>query len=226
MVDTYAKLMFDLDIQYHTPLPPGAKILAANHPTTVDPFLVLKLASEPVHILIDETLFKVPTFGRYLRTTGHVRVIPGSGRSAFQAALELLQAGETVAIYPEGAISPLTGGVHPLKTGVARLALMTGAPVIPVGIHLDRARIRLIETPVDGQSVVGTWYFGGPYAMTVGDPLYRVGDVNDRAYVGSISEHIRQHILALAAESARRVQPVDAVMAMRHTTTSDFPIVG
>ncbi len=57
---------------------------------------------------------------------------------------------------------------------VARLALSTGAPVIPVGIGLDRARIHLIETLVDGAIEVGTWYFGGPYAMTVGEPLHFV----------------------------------------------------
>ena len=80
--------------------------------------------------------------GRYLRAAGHIPVITGNGRAAFEEAKRLLGAGQTVTIFPEGSISPLEGGFYPARTGVARLALSTGAPVIPVGIHLDRERIQ------------------------------------------------------------------------------------
>jgi 1-acyl-sn-glycerol-3-phosphate acyltransferase len=83
---------------------------------------------------------------------------------------------------------------------------MTGAPVIPVGIHLDRSRIRLVETMIEGKIAVGTWYLRGPYAMTVGKPLVFKGDVEDRAHVAAVSERIMQRIVHLSWESARRMQ--------------------
>ena len=206
LITTYARLLFQVNVHWQAPLPDGPKIIAPNHPSTTDPFLITLLTQEPINILIHETLFKVPVFGRYLRRAGHVPVVAAHGRAAFDAAQRLLEAGHTIAIFPEGAISPLDGGFARPHTGVARLALSTGAPVLPVGIGLDRARIHLIETPVDGAIEVGTWYFGGPYAMTVGEPLRFAGDAEDRALVRAVTGQIMQQIVALAGQSADRIQ--------------------
>jgi 1-acyl-sn-glycerol-3-phosphate acyltransferase len=198
-------LLLKLDIAQHAPLPDGPKIIAPNHPSTSDPGLVLLGVREQASVLIDETLFKVPVFGRYLRHAGHVPVVEGNRRAAFEKARRLLQAGRTVVIFPEGSISPREGGLHRARTGVARLALLTGAPVIPVGIHLDRERIHPVETVVEGKVEVGTWYLRGPYAMTFGRPMALRGDVEDRAYVRALSRQVMQHIGRLAGESERRL---------------------
>jgi len=205
LVSLYARTMFDLDVRGLSLWPRGAKILAANHPSTTDPFLMVALWDEPVSILIHDTLFRVPVFGKYLQQAGHVRVVPGEGHAACEQARRLLAAGRTVVVFPEGDISPLEGGFHPPHTGVARLALSTGAPVIPVGIHLQRERIQLIATTVEGQPDVARWYLSGPYAVTVGEPLRFAGEVEDRAAVRQVAEQIMQRIIALAQESARRM---------------------
>jgi 1-acyl-sn-glycerol-3-phosphate acyltransferase len=208
MVGLYARLMFQMDLMQRTPLPDGPKIVVPNHPSTTDPFLVTTLTPDPMSILIDDRLFKVPGFGGYLHQAGHVPVVPGSGREAFEAARRLLEEGRTVGIFIEGAISPLEGGFHAPRTGAARLALISGAPVIPVGIGLQRERIRLVETQIEGQAAVGTWYLRGPYAITVGEPMHFEGDVEDRAYVRTVSERIMQDVTGLAYESERRVEAV------------------
>jgi 1-acyl-sn-glycerol-3-phosphate acyltransferase len=117
----------------------------------------------------------------------------------------LLARGQTVTIFPEGALSPLEGGVHRAHTGAARLALMSGAPVIPVGIHLERERIRFVETTVDAKTETARWYPRGPYAMTAGEPLRLTGDVDDRAAVRAASDRIMHCITGLARESAQRL---------------------
>jgi len=200
----YASALLRMDVQRRAPLPDGPKIIAANHPTTTDPFLMMGWASEPISVLVTEMCFKMPVLGRFLQQAGHVPVMDGKGRAAFDKAVELLRAGHTVAIFPEGALSPLEGGVCPPHTGVARLALMTGAPVIPVGIHLQRENIHFRETTVDGKTEVARWYFHGPYAVTVGEPMRFEGDVEDHEYVRSVSAHIMQRVARLARESARR----------------------
>jgi 1-acyl-sn-glycerol-3-phosphate acyltransferase len=212
VVDLYTKTMLDMDVVRHGSLPEGAKIIAANHPTTFDPFLVLTLASEQMSILITETCFKVPVFGHYLRATGHVPVIHSNGRAALEEARRLLQAGRTIGIFPEGALSPLNGGVCEPRTGTARLALSTGVPVVPVGIHLDRERIRFFETQVDGVTEIARWYLRGPYAVTIGEPMYRAGDVEDWELVRSVSAQIMGRIVQLAHESALRMQGSQAFM--------------
>lgn len=204
LVDLYARVMMRMDVLHHAPLPAGPKILAANHPSTTDPFLITLLAREPVSIVISESLFKVPLFGRYLHLAGHVPVVEGRGGETVEWAARLLEQGRTVAIFPEGAVSPLAGGFHQGHTGVARLALRTGAPVVPVGIDLQRERIKLVETGIDGKAEVGAWYLRGPYAVTVGTPLRFSGSVEDRRYVRTASQRVMQRIVGLAHESAAR----------------------
>ncbi|MBN1811362.1 MAG: 1-acyl-sn-glycerol-3-phosphate acyltransferase [Anaerolineae bacterium] len=205
VVNLYAAAMFDMDVIWEASLPEGPKIIAPNHPSTTDPFLIAGLVAEPTSILIDDRLFKVPVFGRYLHLTGHVPVVNGNGREAFEAAKRLLGAGQSIAIFPEGTVSPLEGGLHRPRTGAARLALSTGAPIIPVGIHLQRERIHVVESRYSGISATGSWYLRGPYAMTVGKPMTFVGDIRDREYVQTVSEHIIQRIAHLAQKSAHRM---------------------
>jgi 1-acyl-sn-glycerol-3-phosphate acyltransferase len=213
LINSYARVMFRMDVQWYAPLPEGGKILAPNHPSTTDPFLVAALVSENPRILIDETLFKVPVLGTALRLMEHVPVIEGHGRIAYETAKWLLKTGHTVVLFPEGQISPVEGGFRAAHTGVARLALETGVPVVPVGIDLDRSRIRMLETKVQGNDEEGTWYLDGPYAMTVGQPLWLRGDVTDRTYVRTLSGRLMHRIAHLADQSARRLaitQPAKA----------------
>jgi 1-acyl-sn-glycerol-3-phosphate acyltransferase len=206
VIDLYENLMFDIDIHRYKPLPVGPKILVSNHPSTTDPFLILEIAPEPVHILIDQRLFQVPVFGTYLHLAGHIPVRSESGGDAYQSALRILRQRKSIALYPEGAISPLDGGTHRPRTGAARLALESGVPVVPIGVALDRSRLRLIETKVKNEPALGTWYFHGPYAITVGSPLVFHGNVEDRELVESISDEIMNRISGLENESRRRLE--------------------
>jgi 1-acyl-sn-glycerol-3-phosphate acyltransferase len=200
----HAQLLLERDIQWRVPLPQGPKILAANHPTTTDPFYILTLVREQVSVLVTEGAFQVPGFGRYLRLAGHVPAIRNSSGATVRALSRLVTGGRSVAIFPEGALSPLEGGYHQPHTGAARLALITGAPVVPVGIGLLRDRIRITKTEVDGE--VAHLYLRGPYAMTVGRALRFEGDATDHAYVRAVSNQIMQRIIHLAHESEQRVQ--------------------
>jgi len=168
------------------------------------------LTPEPISILITEMCFQVPVLGQFLRQAGHVPVIDGKGRTAFDKAAKLLKAGHTVGIFPEGALSPLAGGVCPPHTGVARLALSTGTPIIPVGICLQREHIRFRETTVGGKTEIARFYLQGPYAVTIGEPMRFEGNVEDRQHVRSVSERIMQRIACLACESERRMHKSQA----------------
>lgn len=219
-VSMFTKTMLNMSIQYDAPLPEGAKIIAPNHPTTIDPFIITTLIREQMHVLVTESAFKVPLFGSYLRRAGHIPVVTKNGREAFDAARNLLLEGKTIAIFTEGTLSPAGGYAKP-HTGAARLALETGAPVIPVGIALDHSRIRMMEVGVTnehGEVEVAHWYTSGPYVVTVGSPWYLNGDVENREYVRDVSEQLMDRIIALAGYSTTRMRATASITRTQELT--------
>ena len=204
MVKTYTDAMLKMDVHQKSPFAAGAKIIAPNHPSTTDPFYVASMLGHQSFILINNVLFQVPVLGEYLRRSGHIPVIPGKGQQAIDAALEHLAAGHTIMIFPEGLISPLRGGFNKPRTGVARLAIASGAPVFPVGIHLRKDRIRSMKSIVDGKEEIGHWYIRGPYNVTVGKPMRFSGDVEDHSLVNDVAHRVMLKIQRLAYESEQR----------------------
>jgi 1-acyl-sn-glycerol-3-phosphate acyltransferase len=209
-VDLYAQFALKMDVQWQAPLPAGAKIIVANHPTTLDPFLMLHIIREPVNILVTGGAFTVPVFGRLLRRAGHVPVIRGHGRVAVEEAQALLEAGRTLVVFPEGALSPDVGSCNRPRTGAARLALAAGVPVVPMGIHLQPERVRPVGMAIEGEDAAGRIYYGGPYAVTAGGAMHFQGDVEDHAYVRSVGAMMMQQIVQLARQSARRMHEAEA----------------
>jgi 1-acyl-sn-glycerol-3-phosphate acyltransferase len=205
VVISYTGTMLKMDVRKHKPFPDGAKIIAVNHPSTTDPFFIASMLRQQSFIMIKDLLFQVPLLGIYLRRAGHIPVVAGKGQEAIDRAVELLKQGRTVVIFPEGIISPLEGGFHQARTGVGRIALMSGAPVIPVGIHLQRNRLHSIRSTVGGQVEYGHWYLRGPYNVTTGTPLHFSGSADDRAYVRIVSDTVMHHIIELAHESKERL---------------------
>ncbi len=213
VVLSYTGTMLKMDVRRHTDFPGGAKIIAANHPSTTDPFFVAAMVRQQAFILIKDVLFQVPVLGEYLRRSGHIPVKAGGGQVAIDAAMEQLKAGRNIIIFPEGAISPLEGGFHAPHTGVARLALMSGAPVIPVGIHLQTERLHTFRSSIKGQVEYSHWYLRGPYNVTTGQPLYFHGDPQDRRHVRIVADAVMHHIIELAHESESRMNGVSGALA-------------
>lgn len=205
LIGSYMRLALNLDIKRHGSVPTGAKIIAANHPTTTDPFYLTSLLSEPVTLLVTRMAFNDPLLGPVLRAAGHIEVDHSTGRPAFDEAVRRLKAGATIGIFPEGSLSPRDGGLCRAKTGTVRLALEAGVPVIPVGIHLDWNRVRYVDMTRGDLSETARWYLRGPYAITIGEPLTFTGSIADHEYVRSMSAELAHRIEALARESAARM---------------------
>jgi 1-acyl-sn-glycerol-3-phosphate acyltransferase len=102
----YTGTALDTEIRWHRYLPPGAKILAANHPSTTDPFFLLALTPEPVSLLVTDAAFRIPIAGRLLLGSGHVPAVRHSAGATVEVLRRKLLEGRTVAIFPEGALSP------------------------------------------------------------------------------------------------------------------------
>lgn len=119
----------------------GGVIVASNHRSYFDAVALALVAREldrPVRFLAKRELFGAPGVGWVLRAIGGIPVDRGSGsRAPLEAAEASIRAGEVVVILPEGTIPRGAAAFDPVlhgRTGVARLAAATGAPVVPVGL--------------------------------------------------------------------------------------------
>ena len=113
----------------------GPVIIAGNHPSYLDPVLVALPVRRIIRFMAWDALFKVPLLGALIRALGAfpVDIRRGRGEAAFREACKILRGGEALGIFPEGQRSE-RGPMGELRTGVARLAIETGAPIVPVTI--------------------------------------------------------------------------------------------
>lgn len=115
----------------------GPVILASNHMGYADGPLLVGLAPRPVHALVKHTMF-VGRLGHVLTNAGQIPVHRRQlDPRAVKTCLRVLSAGGVVGIYPEGVRG--RGDVLRTRAGAAYLALVTGAPVVPVACLGTRA---------------------------------------------------------------------------------------
>ncbi|MCI2264611.1 lysophospholipid acyltransferase family protein [Sediminivirga luteola] len=139
----------------------GPAIVAAYHASYIDPVIVGLHVWERgrlPHFLAKDSLFN-GALGTVMRTVGQIPVVRGSEDAslALLHAREAIQRGEVVVIYPEGTLTKdpeLWPGR--VKSGTARLAMETGAPVIPLahwGAHEVLQYPKKLPTPRPGEHV-------------------------------------------------------------------------
>jgi 1-acyl-sn-glycerol-3-phosphate acyltransferase len=119
----------------------GPVILAANHLALIDPLFIGVACPRQVRFIAKQELFDDTTLPKraltaLLRSFGQLAVDRRPGQSAQEAmdnSLAVLESGEVFGIFPEGTRSP-DGRLHRGQTGLAWLALTSGAPVVPVAL--------------------------------------------------------------------------------------------
>jgi 1-acyl-sn-glycerol-3-phosphate acyltransferase len=193
-------------------------IAVGNHVTVLDPFTFAHFLYDngfAPRILGKASLFSVPVLGAVMRATGQVPVYRNTSQAgeSLRSAVAALEKGECVAVFPEGTLTrdpdlwPMTG-----KTGVARLALETRLPVIPIaqwGAHRVLGRYKRVPHPFPRKVV--TVVAGPPVDLSdlYGKPL-------DTTVLRAATERVMAAITGLLAE-IRGEQPP----AVRHAPRRD-----
>ena len=114
----------------------GPVILAANHRSFLDSIFLPLVIGRRVTYVAKAEYFDDPKTAWFFRAVGQIPIRREGGsasEAALAAATDVLEHGGIFGIYPEGTRTR-DGYTHRGHTGVARLALRTGAPVIPVGL--------------------------------------------------------------------------------------------
>jgi 1-acyl-sn-glycerol-3-phosphate acyltransferase len=115
----------------------GPAIIAANHLSFLDSFFIpLMIKRRKVTYLAKADYFNSWKTAWFFRMVGQIpieRDDKSQAREALDAGVDVLKAGKLLGIYPEGTRSP-DGKVYRGRTGVARIALAAGVPVVPCGL--------------------------------------------------------------------------------------------
>jgi 1-acyl-sn-glycerol-3-phosphate acyltransferase len=210
----------------------GAAILAGNHVTFLDNFMIPLVVPRKVTFLAKSDYFTGKGIKGKLQKSffSGVGMIPidrsggAASERALRTGLKVLSRGELLALYPEGTRSP-DGRLYRGKTGVARMALEAGVPVVPIGL-IGMADIQ----PGGG----GIPKIGRRVELRVGKVLdfsRYAGMESDRFVLRSITDEIMYELMVLTGQeyvdqyaTTAKAEIEDARNAAREALVSDAPI--
>ncbi|TQF07663.1 1-acyl-sn-glycerol-3-phosphate acyltransferase [Kitasatospora acidiphila] len=181
----------------------GPAIIASNHLSFSDSFFLPALMKRRVTFIAKAEYFNTPGLkGRltaaFFKGVGQLPVdrsgVRGAGEAAIRSAIAVIDSGELFGVYPEGTRSP-DGKLYRGKVGgLARVALQTGAPVIPV------AMIGTEKVQPPGQVIPN---FGIRPGIRIGRPMdfsrYQ-GMENDRFILRSVTDEVMYEIMRLSGQ--------------------------
>jgi 1-acyl-sn-glycerol-3-phosphate acyltransferase len=151
------RAVYRLDIRGGENVPAsGPLVVTGNHDSILDPFVLAATIERPIHFLGKSEFWRSAPVAWWLGTVGAIPVVRGgSDAAAIASAVAALEAGEVVGLFPEGGVRR----EGPWLRGAARMALATGAPLLPV---------RLLGT----RKALGRGSFGFPrLASLIGAPI-------------------------------------------------------
>jgi 1-acyl-sn-glycerol-3-phosphate acyltransferase len=217
------RLLFKVRVEGPENVPPqGAAILASNHLSFSDSIFLPLVLRRRITFVAKAEYFEKKKTAWFFRAVGQIP-IKREGGSASQRALdsatEVLESGGLFGIYPEGTRSP-DGCLYKGHTGVARLALKTGAPVLAVAMVGTR------EAQPIGQVKPN---FGSPIGVRISKPLRfdkYAGRADDPRVLRQITDEIMFELRALSGQDYvdRYAKRADAAEAVGEAKVASMPV--
>ena len=170
---------------------PGGFVFAGNHTSWWDPILMGATLQRPIHFLAKHSVAVGPITRNFFFKGGGAIPVDRNTRNpeAYKAAVDALRAGQVVGIFPEG--TRHVGELGPAKTGVARLALEAGVPVVPAAFATDRFWPPGKKVPDLRETVY----------INVGAPRRFEGDARDEAIARKVTDEVMADVKRLLDEA-------------------------
>jgi 1-acyl-sn-glycerol-3-phosphate acyltransferase len=176
----------------------GPVVVAGNHVGWLDGPLLAISSPRPVHALTKLEMF-TGVMGPFLRASGQIPLDRWHvDLAAIRIALRALQDGQAIGVFPEGARGP--GDMSAPRSGAAYLALVSGAPVVPVSFLGSR---------VPGGSDSSIPPRGSRIAMTFGEPVHL-----DRTPWPRTQQQVAEAAQAVTAAILTTMQDAEAATGM------------
>jgi len=175
----------------------GPVIIASNHLSFSDSIFMPLVVPRKVTFLAKSEYFTSPGLKGFIKkitfiALGQVPIDRSGGKrseAALLTGLRLLKENHCIGIYPEGTRSP-DGRLYKGRTGIARMAIESGAPIIPV------AMFNTAEIQPTGQVVPKVQRV----EMVFGEPIYLTGDSTDQELLRKETNKIMETIAALSKQ--------------------------
>ena len=175
----------------------GPVIIASNHLSFSDSIFMPLVVPRKVTFLAKSEYFTSPGLKGFIKkitfiALGQVPVDRSGGRASEAAiitGLRVLERGDCIGIYPEGTRSP-DGRLYKGRTGIARLAIESGAPVVPVAMF-NTDKIQPTGKVIPNVKRVG---------MHFGQPMYFDGDSTDLQHLRDVTDQIMNAIHAMSGQ--------------------------
>lgn len=172
----------------------GPVILAANHRSFLDSVFIPLVVRRRVTFVAKAEYFDDPKTAWFFRAVGQIPIRREGGTAserALDSALEVLRSGGVFAIYPEGTRTR-DGLMHRGHTGVARLALRSGATVVPVGL-IGTDECQPVDRKLPKLFLPVTIRFGEPI-----DPARFAGREQDHMALRELTDELMYDICQLS----------------------------
>ena len=203
-----AMFMNSVQVQGKENLPPGPKIIIANHPNASDAFVLPFIVPEKVHFLVQAETFTLPVIGKLLTLADQIPVVIGRGQEALESARQRLSLGHVVAIFPEGRMSG-SKEVRRAGAGAAMLAVEAGVPLVPIGFYVPPEFVKAIRGHFHDRDTIGWWQFGGRTIVRIGEPwqpaIFAATDRNYRA-LRDLTDRLMVRVQELVQQAASSLQ--------------------
>lgn len=148
----------------------GGAIVASNHASWFDPVFLGAAIDRPIRWMAKADLFRHPVTSFFFKKAGQIKVdrVSGGNQAAVDRSVELVRSGRLVGIFPEGTRS-IDGSLRRGRTGVARVAIRSGRPVVPVAMNSYDVLPKHATVP----------HLDHPLVVQIGEPLVYDPDVYD-----------------------------------------------
>lgn len=173
----------------------GGVLLAVNHLSWADPVLVGAAIHRPAFYLAKEAVFRNPLGRHFFESLGQIRVDrdKGGNEAAIGTAVDLLRQGLVVGVFPEGTRSR-PGHMKRGKTGIARIAALAGAPIVPIAVDTSDFWPKHASLPRLGTKVY----------LNIGAPMQfelKASDADDRQRMRDVTDDVMARIQQLMDEA-------------------------
>lgn len=172
----------------------GGKIIAANHTSNLDPFILGLAAGQEIFFLAKEELFNFRKwFGWLIRTWNALPVKRGTADPGlFKTCSNLLQKNKTLIMFPEGTRSK-NGNLQPFQPGVSLLAVSNSVPVIPCHIFGVRNSFisKIVDPDINHSKIRIGDFFTSRILIKFGNPIPPAGFTKNRNDYENFADKIK-----------------------------------
>ncbi|MFP4363487.1 MAG: lysophospholipid acyltransferase family protein [Spirochaetia bacterium] len=168
-IRTNLHLSYDFRVWGAENIPEQPNIYCSNHFSSADPYFAMTLMKEPVHMIIGSA-WSLPVASIFLKISQQINAYGEKRKTAVRDAVQWLEQGESVYVFPEGELGDQLGLQH-FYAGMARIYLQNPVPIIPIGLVAPRRYVKTKDVEYGNVFFHRLFVASKYYYANIGEPM-------------------------------------------------------